>query len=37
MQGKWDNCFSYPFIVTHGVRQGEVRSTYVFVDYLDEL
>jgi len=37
VQVKWDTCFSDPFTVTKGLRQGGVPSPYLSAAYLDEL
>ena len=34
---KWGNCFSSPFCVTNGVRQGSVLSPYLFCVYVDRI
>ena len=37
MQVRWDMCFSEPFFVANGVRQGSILSPSLFAVYLDDL
>ena len=37
MQIRWGRCYSLLFLVTNGVRQGSILSSYFFAVYVDDL